>query len=48
MTILKYFPQQQKGIGPEKFHIIGHSLGGIIAGFVGRSVRGKIRRITGI
>lgn len=48
MTNFKCSSQQQKGIGPEKFHLIGHSLGGIIVGYVARSVKGQIRRITGI
>ena len=33
----------------EDFHIIGHSLGGQVAGFAGKSITsGKVARITGM
>lgn len=32
---------------PEKIEIIGHSVGGHIAGYIGAALNGKIRRITG-
>jgi len=35
------------GFDPEKFHIVGHSMGAQIAGNIGRRVSFKIPRITG-
>jgi surfactin synthase thioesterase subunit len=39
----------QTGAKLEDFHIIGHSLGGHVAGFAGKSTTtGKVARITGL
>lgn len=38
----------QSGFDPEKFHIVGHSMGAQIAGNTGRKMNFKISRITGI
>ena len=39
----------QMGARLEDFHIIGHSLGGHVAGFAGKSTTsGKVDRITGL
>jgi hypothetical protein len=39
----------QAGARLEDFHIIGHSLGGHVAGFAGKSTTtGKVGRITGL
>jgi len=35
------------GFDTEKLHIVGHSLGGQIAGYIGRKVNFSIPRITG-
>lgn len=37
----------KSGFNPEKLHIVGHSMGGQVAGYVGRGVGFQIRRITG-
>jgi hypothetical protein len=43
------FLVRQAGAKLEDFHIIGHSLGGHVSGFVGKSVTtGKVGRITGL
>jgi predicted alpha/beta hydrolase len=42
------FLVEKKGARLEDIHIIGHSLGGQVAGFAGNSTRtGKVGRITG-
>ena len=39
----------QTGAKLEDFHILGHSLGGQVAGFTGKSTTtGKVGRITGL
>ena len=39
----------QTGAKLEDFHLIGHSLGGHVSGFAGKSVTtGKVARITGL
>jgi surfactin synthase thioesterase subunit len=39
----------QTGVKLEDFHVIGHSLGGQVAGFTGQSITtGKVARITGL
>lgn len=35
-------------VAPEDIHILGHSLGAHIAGFIGSNLSGKIGRITGM
>ncbi|KAL8590472.1 hypothetical protein ACOMHN_011685 [Nucella lapillus] len=37
-----------KGVSANKFHLIGHSLGAHVAGHAGRTLRGKISRISGL
>lgn len=37
-----------RGVDPEKIHIIGHSLGAQLAAKIGRKTKFKIPRITGI
>ncbi|RLU19237.1 hypothetical protein DMN91_007794 [Ooceraea biroi] len=36
------------GFNPEKLHIVGHSMGGQVAGYIGRKVSFQISRITGL
>ena len=38
----------ENGINPKKIHIIGHSLGAELAGSIGRQMKVKISRITGV
>ncbi|XP_014483301.1 PREDICTED: lipase member H-A-like [Dinoponera quadriceps] len=38
----------QTGFDPEKLYIVGHSMGGQIAGYVGRKVSFQLSRITGL
>lgn len=38
----------ENGINPKKIHIIGHSLGAELAGSIGRQMKVKISRITGL
>lgn len=37
----------KSGFDTEKLHMVGHSLGGQIAGYIGRNVSFQIPRITG-
>lgn len=37
-----------KGVNPEKIHIIGHSLGAHLAAKISRKTKFKIPRITGV
>lgn len=54
ITLLIYYLALVKGFNPydqgylNKIHIVGHSLGGHIAGFVGDDFRGRIGRITAL
>ncbi|XP_078046322.1 pancreatic triacylglycerol lipase-like isoform X2 [Augochlora pura] len=38
----------QKGLNPKSVHIIGHSLGGQVAGYVGLHTKFRLLRITGL
>lgn len=37
-----------RGLNPNKIHIVGHSMGGQVSGYVGKYVTHKIARITGM
>ena len=47
-STLLHLLQELKGATHDHVHIIGHSLGAHIAGFVGKNVRVPIARITGM
>lgn len=48
LSLLLYYLNQMFAIDLSKFHIVGHSLGAHIAGFVGADNGGKVARITGL
>jgi pancreatic triacylglycerol lipase len=37
----------KSGFNKEKLHIVGHSMGGQVAGYIGRKINFQIPRITG-
>lgn len=48
LTLFLFYLDQMFHINLDKFHLVGHSLGAHIAGFVGSDNDGKIARITGL
>jgi len=48
LSLFLHYLDQIYGINLDKFHLVGHSLGAHIAGFVGADNEGQIARITGL
>jgi len=48
LSLFLYYLDQMFHINLDRFHLVGHSLGAHIAGFVGSDNEGRIARITGL